>query len=103
MRLYGIRDTLASAFIGTPLLFRHDAPAVRFFMDLAKDEKSAVGQHLSDHELVDLGAFEESTGHVFDQAMQKEDGSMLYTASKPRVVITGPQLLAASEAQRANG
>lgn len=58
--IYAIRDTAADSIIGGLHMFKHDAVAVRFFMDIASDHQTMVARHLADHEIVKVGDIEES-------------------------------------------
>lgn len=56
-KIYAIRDRIAQDLAGYfPLvIFRTDAQAIRYFGDSAVTEKSALGAHLSDYELILCG------------------------------------------------
>ena len=54
--IYGILDTVSGTILNNILfLERNDTPAIRAFDDIAKNPKTAVGQHPTDHDLVCLG------------------------------------------------
>lgn len=73
--IYAIQDTLALTLVGGLHLFRTDAPAVRFFSDVASQPETIIAKHLSDHQLLCLGELDEETGAI--------------TEAAPRVVLTG--------------
>lgn len=77
--IYAIRDRVANDLAGYyPLVvFRTDAQAIRYFGDSAVTEKSALGAHLSDYELVLLGELADD-GHI--------------RSIEPTIVITGDAL-----------
>lgn len=84
-KIYAILDTLAAAIVGGLHVFPHDAPAVRFFSDIAGDPQTMIGRHPDDHSLICLG-------------MLTEDNSIVPFADGNQVVITG----AAWKAAQAN-
>lgn len=84
--IYAILDTLAATIVGGLHLFAHDAPAVRFFSDIAADPQTMIGRHPDDHSLICLGVLDESTNTITPY----DNGN--------RVVITG----AAWKAAQAN-
>lgn len=79
--IYVIQDTLANQALGGPLVFPHDAVAVRFFGDIAANPESAVSRYLNDHQLVLLGYFDESECKI--------------EVTEPQVIITGAAWAAA--------
>lgn len=78
-RIYAIRDRVANDLAGYfPLVvFRTDAQAIRYFGDSALQEKSALGAHLSDYELILVGEL-------------ADNGTI--RAIEPTIVITGDAL-----------
>lgn len=58
-RIYAIRDVVAQAFVGILHQFPHDAPAVRLFSDVARDEQTIIGKHPEDYELWCLGELQD--------------------------------------------
>lgn len=64
--IYIIQDTLANQALGGPLLFAHNAAAVRFFADIASNPESAVFRYLEDHQLVRVATFNESECKIED-------------------------------------
>lgn len=84
-QVYALVDTRAGCILGGLHLFPHDAPAVRFFGDLAADPQTMIGRHPNDHQLVQIG--------VLDEFTQELVGSPI------RVVITGAAWLAAQQPQ----
>lgn len=85
--IYAVRDKLAERLVGGLQLQPHDAPAVRFFTDLAADDQTMIAKHLGDHELVRLGYVDISTGEL---------------VAALDVVVTGVQLQAMKEARNGN-
>lgn len=86
--IYGIFDTNAKAFLGGLQLFRHDAPAVRFFADVASDPQTMIARHPADYELLCLGRL-------------SDDPALIEGFETPQVVITGAAWKAAQAAQEA--
>lgn len=82
--VYAIRDRVANDLAGYyPLVvFRTDAQAVRYLGDSIAAEKSAIGAHPQDYELVKLGSL-------------TDDGRI--NAHDPQVIITGEALRATTE------
>lgn len=78
-RLYWIRDVVAQAFLGGPVVLPVDAVAVRFFGDVAGNPETQVSRHLDDHELWCVGSV-------------SEEGVI---APESRVIITGASWRAA--------
>lgn len=62
--IFAIRDSLASTIVGGVYLFPHPAAAVRFFGDVASDAQTSVARHISDHELIQLGTLDLTTGEI---------------------------------------
>lgn len=83
--IYAIRDRVANDLAGYyPLVvFRTDAQAVRYFGDSAVAEKSAIGAHPQDYELIACGQID-------------DDGTIQHYAT-PTIVITGEALIEASK------
>jgi hypothetical protein len=65
--IYVVRDNLAQCALGGPMIFAHDAVAVRFFGDLIKDERSAIAKYPRDHALLRIGTFDEETSIIVPQ------------------------------------
>lgn len=80
--IYAIRDRIAHDLAGYfPLVvFRTDAQAVRYFGDSMAGEKSAIAAHPDDYELIECGKL--------------DDDGTITGYPKPRVVITGSDLVA---------
>lgn len=53
--IYAIFDTVAGQVLGGLYFHKHEAAAIRFFSDVAMMDKSQVGQHPGDYELIRLG------------------------------------------------
>lgn len=79
--IYAIRDRVANDLVGYyPLVtFRTDQQAIRYFADSIAMEKSALGAHPNDYELLALGTIQDD-GQITDQP--------------PQVIITGTALMA---------
>lgn len=58
-KIIAIIDLKAEDIVGPLWLFRHDAVALRQFIDIAEQKDTQVHQHLEDYELVELGQLEE--------------------------------------------
>lgn len=82
--VYAIRDRVANDLVGYyPLtVFRTDSQAVRYFGDSIAQEKSALGAHPHDYELLKLA-------HIND------DGKIT-ALDNPQIIITGTALVAAA-------
>lgn len=57
--LYAIYDQLAGSIIGGVHLHKHDAPAVRFFNDVAEGPNSQIARHPEDFVLLRIGLISE--------------------------------------------
>lgn len=53
--VYAILDLLAKEILGGLQLFKHPAPAIRFFSDVASQQGSIVNSHPEDFSLICLG------------------------------------------------
>ena len=82
--IYAIVDTKAETIIGGLHLFAHEAAAVRFFGDIASDAQTMVARHIGDHQLLELGEIDETTGDIRPDS---------------RVVITGAAWKAAQTSE----
>ena len=58
-QIIAIWDNVAEDIAGQLLLFPHEAPAIRFFTDVATMPDSQVARHVADYDLVRLGYLEE--------------------------------------------
>lgn len=85
--IYAIRDRVANDLAGYyPLVvFRTDQQAVRYFGDSIVTEKSALGAHPNDYELIRVGVLHDA-GDI--------------TPETPAIVITGTALVAMIEQQK---
>lgn len=82
--IYTIVDTLAKAQVGPIQLFRHEAPAVRFFSDVAGMQDSQVNLHPSDYALVRLGWLEDETLEITPEMAVIIDGQTWAAAQQPK-------------------
>lgn len=64
MKLYALRDKVADAILPNIMLFPHDAPAVRTFGDILSNQRSDIGQHPNDFDLVTLGKINLESGEI---------------------------------------
>jgi len=87
--LYAIRDTMSGQLLGGVQVFKHDAPAVRFFGDICADQQTMIARHPNDHELICLG-------HLDDDTHQ------LTALTPPITIITGKAWLAAQQPAEAS-
>lgn len=78
--LIAIEDTLSKDIAGAMIIFRHDAPAIRFFSDCV-DNNPALKDHIEDYELVQYAYLDED----------------LTVVPERRTIITGEQFKAARE------
>lgn len=90
-RIYAIRDVVAGALIGTLMVFRHDAAAIREFSEACANPES-LGRRAQDYVLLVLAQIDDS-GAV-SHWTPPEDSS---TAFMPQVVLTGAAWLAAQK------
>lgn len=88
--IYAVYDVVSAEIVGALLVFNHDAQAVRFFSDLARDQNTNVARHLADHELVKLGTLDTEAPQVVGRV------------GEAIVVISGKQLLDAQAATEGN-
>lgn len=88
--IYAIRDTLAGMLIGGLHMHRHDAPAIRFFTDVATMPDSGIGRHPNDYELVCLANISDD-GTIEQWAVPGLNGDTAYAKLDVRVVLTGAQ------------
>lgn len=86
--IYAVRDTVAQDIIGGLHLHRHDAAAVRMFIDAATDKGTRIAQHPQDYELICLG-YTDETGQLYDSPDAPDD-----TIGPPSTILTGKQWLA---------
>lgn len=89
MNIYAIRDLVANSLLGGLHLFRHPAPAVRFFGDIAADQQTMIARHPQDYDLIRIGALDEDTFVVTPLPI-------------PEVIITGAAYVAAQQAAKEN-
>lgn len=86
--IYAIRDRVANDLAGhamyTLFVFRTDAQAVRYFSDAVFDSKSVLAAHPGDYELIACGYIDD-IGQI-----------TLHSLDKPRIVLTGDALIAAT-------
>lgn len=87
MKVYAIRDLVANALVGGLHLFAHDAPAVRFFGDIASDPQTMIARHPADYDLICIGQYNEDTYSL--------------TPERVEIVITGAAYHAAHSAAAA--
>lgn len=74
-KIIAIIDTLSNDVAGQLMLFPHDAPAIRFFGDVATHPESQVAKHIEDYQLVQLGILDDDCSIITDR----------------RILITGSQ------------
>lgn len=89
-KIYAILDTLAGVIVGGLHTFPHDAPAVRFFSDIAGDPQTMIGRHPDDHALICLGTL-------------SDDNHIMPFADGNQIVITGAAWKASQAPTEANG
>lgn len=82
-KLIAIVDLVANDFAGQPVIFAHDAPAIRFFEDVYNGNHS-LKAHASDYELREIATIDDET---------------LQLTPSSRVLITGGTLQAIYEAK----
>lgn len=93
-KIIGIWDKVTKDFAGPLQVFRHDAPAVRMFTDVAANKETLISQHLTDFELVCVCTLDDD-GEV--QALDDFQG--LTPIGCWETIITGTQLKQAQDAQ----
>lgn len=81
--IYAIRDNLAGMLIGGLHMHKHDAPAIRFFHDVATMPDSGIARHPQDYELI-LICYIEDDGTL--HSTRNAEGSELIA---PETVLTG--------------
>lgn len=82
--IYAIIDKKADAIIGGLQLHKHEAAAVRVFVDIASDPNTMVARHPEDFDLIAIGAL-------------MEDHTIVATA-RPLVIVTGTAIKASMNA-----
>lgn len=87
--IYAIFDTVGGLYLGGLQLHKHPAAASRVFDDLARDDKTIVGRHPDDFQLVHLGNL--------------EDNHSVSGFECPYVVLTGKQWSALNSDSRTIG
>lgn len=78
-KIIAIIDNVANDVVGPIQLMYHDAVAIRFFGDVASHPESAIGRHIHDYTLVELGILDDD----------------LTIISARRTILTGSQWAAA--------
>lgn len=63
-QIYAVYDRVAQDITGGLMVFTHDAPAVRIFVDALGDESTILNKHPNDFELVCLGEFDNPDGRI---------------------------------------
>lgn len=63
VKMFSVFDNKSHVYY-PPFTFQHLAQAVRAFVDLAQDRDGIISRHPEDYELVEVGVFDDSTGHV---------------------------------------
>lgn len=81
-KLCAIYDKVAEDIAGQPVLFKHDAPAIRFFEDVYNNNQQ-ISQHPQDYDLICLATISET---------------MQTTAINPPVIIIAGSTIAALRA-----
>lgn len=81
--IYAIVDKVADNIIGGLQLHRHDAPAVRVFLDAARTTGTLVNQHTGDFMLVRLGYLNLQNQIEEDYAIILEGETLATTQEKP--------------------
>lgn len=93
IKIFGIRDKLANAIIGTLWLMRHEAQAIRTFTDIASDPQSSIAKHPADYELLELGHLTDNNDGIVGILSPGETG---------RVVLDGATWAATQQPRRAD-
>lgn len=73
MKLYGIYDVKAQAFVGRLMLLPADGAAARLFEDAKSDQSSEIGKYPDDFHLFRLGSFDEFTGELTPEKYKVTD------------------------------
>lgn len=85
INLYIIIDKVATSLVGGIHMHRHDAPAVRFFTDVASMADSQIARHPHDFALYRIGTVDNDTGEL--------------TAETPALIIDGAAWVAAQRTE----
>lgn len=91
-QLYAVYDNVAKALTGGVMVFSHDAPAIRVFVDALSEPSSILSKHPDDFALICLGEIAEPD--TVDNATDLP----AILAYGPRVVLTGTAWKANNEA-----
>lgn len=64
VHLYQIKDHIGHTMAGPIMTVMHEAAAVRYFMDMLRDNTTMIGKHPEDYSLVFLGYQDDETGAI---------------------------------------
>lgn len=88
-----IRDLKANDATGPALTHKHQQAAIRDFLDIVADDRTAINKHPEDYELIVVAKV---TFHVH------EDGDFMHTEKLHTVLITGAAAQEVIDQQKAN-
>lgn len=91
-QLYAVHDKIADALTGGVMVFSHDAPAIRVFVDALSEPTSILAKHPDDFALLCLGEIAEPN------SVDNATPYPAVLAYPPRVVLTGSAWKANNEA-----
>lgn len=94
--IYAIIDIVAMQIIGNSMIEASPAAAIRTFGDLASDNRTIVGAHPADFNLVCLAYINSYNGA--ESAQRKGDPTSGDTHAEPEIIITGKAWLATQTA-----
>lgn len=100
--LYAVYDEIAASIHGGIMMFSHDAPAMRFFEDLCKDERTNIAKHLTDYKLIHIGDIDDQTAMLQPGGGYTLHGTQIDTLPLTRDVLTGRQWKALHDAPGEN-
>lgn len=87
--LYQVYDCVAQMVHGPILAQSNERAAVRMFTDALMNDKTSLGQHPEDYDLMEVGTQDEETG-------------IITAAAAPRAILQGAQWKRTAEARNNN-
>lgn len=64
LKIFGVFDTKAGAFLSPPMFFGATGQAVRYFSDGVNEPGTAVNRHPGDYRLFQLGEYDDQDGSL---------------------------------------
>ena len=87
-RIYGVHDIKSQSLVGGLVMFRHDAAAIRYFIDGLNHQGSLTNLHPEDFALYHLG-------HLIDPDEDQPNDPLPYIdPCTPQLILSGAQWVA---------